>query len=425
MKLFVTIILALAIAVGVALISMDDPGYVVLTRDPYVVRLPLLLFAVFLFLGFMLLYLLFNLIAGIFRAPKRFGKWREQSNENSAQKNTMLGYAGLIEGNWEKAEGALLTKLEHNKTPLMNLLGAAYAAQQQGHLARRDQYLDEALQKNPKQAVAINLTRARLNYQAGEISESRNLLEDIRRSASKNVPAVRLLADVYNDLGDWSSLIALVPAMKKLKAFAPEDLEQREQNAYERMLSSPALLQGEQERPENTWNSLPSAKRKDPAVIANYVAQLVKGDRLNDAESMLRKALKKNYSSELMTIYGTVKSPELDNQIKLVESLGKKRGDDPALQLALARLFRFKKNWDKSQAQYAKVMEMGGGEEAYLEYASLLEQMGEQDSALVYMKKGVAQLVKSPESEPPQQGEIVAVEDGSAANVKDVMPAVR
>ena len=121
MKLILVIILTLAAAVGLGLMSLDDPGYIVLTRDPYVVRLPLLMFVLFIVIGFLLLYLLFNFIAGIFRAPKNFGKWREQSNQNAAQKHTMQGFAGLVEGNWSNAEQALLKKLDHNTTPLFEL----------------------------------------------------------------------------------------------------------------------------------------------------------------------------------------------------------------------------------------------------------------------------------------------------------------
>ena len=138
MKLVVTIVVTLVIAVGLALLSIEDPGYIVLSRDPYVIRMPLLLFALGVFLAFVVLYLLFNFIAGLFRAPAKFRNWRTHSNENAAHNYTMQGYAGLIEGNWASAETALLKKLSYNRTPMMNYLGAAYAAQQQGHLVKRN-----------------------------------------------------------------------------------------------------------------------------------------------------------------------------------------------------------------------------------------------------------------------------------------------
>ena len=120
MKLLITIIIALIVSVGLGMLAVDDPGYVVLTRAPWVIRLPLLLFICIIFLTFVLLYLLLNFVASLFRAPEKYRKWRIQNKENSAQQHTMQGYAYLIEGNWPRAESALLNELEYNKTPLMN-----------------------------------------------------------------------------------------------------------------------------------------------------------------------------------------------------------------------------------------------------------------------------------------------------------------
>ncbi len=434
MKIVITIIIALAVAVGLALVSMDDPGYVVFSKDPYVVRLPLLLFVLLLSLGFALLYLLFNFIVGLFRAPKRYRQWRNQSNENNAHKHTMAGYAGLIEGNWAKAEQALLKKLEYNKTPMMNYLGAAYAAQQQGHTAQRNKYFDDALKKHPRHQLAINLTRARLLYKAGEIAESRKHLENLRKSVPRNVPVARLLADAYQALGDWSSLVDLVPALKKLNAFPEQEMSHIERLAYDNLISSPALLQGEPDRPATTWKSLPSVKRKNPQMIASYVNQLIKAGKFKEAEKDLRTALNRKFDAELMYLYGRVKSPFLEYQIQLVESISKKQkqySDHPDLLLTLARLYRYNNEYEKSKQYFKQSISAGGRYDAFMDLGSLLEQIGDKDGALFYIKKGVEAIATESDNHPvAAQGEIVFLQDGSSAvgsgsGVRDVMPVVR
>ena len=438
MKIVITIIIALAVAVGLALAAMDDPGYVVFSKEPYVVRLPLLLFVLLLALGFVLLYLLFNFIVGLFRAPKRYRQWQNQSNENNAHKHTMAGYAGLIEGNWAKAEQALLKKLEHNKTPLMNYLGAAYAAQQQGHTAQRNKYLDDALKKHPRHQLAINLTRARLLYKAGEIAESRNYLENLRKSVPRNVPAARLLADAYQALGDWSSLVDLVPALKKLNAFPEEEISHKERLAYDNLISSPALLHdefhGEPDRPATIWKSLPSAKRKNPQMIASYVNQLIKAGKFKEAEKDLRSALNRKFDAELMYLYGRVESPFLEYQIQLVESISKKQkqySSHPDLLLTLARLYRYNNEYEKSKQYFKQSISAGGRHEAFMDLGSLLEQIGDKDGALFYIKKGVKAIATGSDNHPiANQGEIVFLQDGSGvdgsgAGGRDVMPVVR
>ena len=419
MKLLLVIILTLVAAVGLGLMSLDDPGYVVLTRDPYVVRLPLLMFVLLLVVGFLLFYLLFNFIAGIFRAPKKYRKWREQSNQNAAQKHTMQGFAGLIEGNWSNAERSLLKKLDHNSTPLLNFLGAAYAAQQQAHLPKRNRYLDEALAKHPDQFTAITLTRARLHFQAGEMTEARDCLESIRKSSPKNAPAVKLLGEVYESLGDWDSLTQLLPVARRLKLFPEQELIQREQSAYAGLLSSPALLQGESDRPANTWDTLPRAKKSNPVVIESYVKQLVNLGDTKQAETILRRALNKSYSSGLIHLYGTVHSPFVEYQIQLAGAFLKKHGDDPSLLLCLARLHRYNDNFEKSVGLFKDALKAGAAEEAYVDLASLLEHMGQTDTALHFYKKSIEAMTANDNV----KGELVVLESDEQNSA--AMPVVR
>ena len=389
-------------AIGLGLLAIDDPGYVVLTREPYVIRLPLLLFVGILFVSFVSLYLFFNFLVGFFRAPKRYRAWRTQSHRSSAQQHTMQGYAGLIEGDWSKAETALMKKLEYNNSPLLNYLGAAYAAHQQGDLDRRNSYLDQALSKHPANALAINLTRARLLFKGGEFSASRDYLETLRKSSPRNVPVARLLADVYKELGDWNSLTKLIPDLKKMKAFSEQEINTREQIAYTNLIASPALLQGE----AATWKSIPAWRKKDPEILSIYVQQLLNEDRLNDAEKELRAALNRKFDPELINLYGKINGPYLEYQIQLAESLVEKHGSSAELQLCLARLYRFNNEYARSRDQFKKAIDMGVDDEAYLDLSSLLEQMGEIDAALFFFKKGVAGQLQ-PNSDKKEAGQMV------------------
>ena len=416
MRLFITIIVALIVSVGLGVLAVDDPGYVVLTRAPWVVRLPLLLFIGILFLVFVLLYLLFNFIASLSRAPQKYRKWKIRSQQNSAQQHTMQGYAWLIEGNWPKAEAALLNKLEFSKTPLMNYLGAAYASQQQGLPERRNHYLDEALARHPSHELAINLTRARLLYHSGEVVECRDHLEKLRAVSPGNVAVARLLADVYRELEDWDALTRLTGSLKKLQAFPEEETKNRERHAFERLLSSPALLQGESDRPARVWKSLPAKKRKDPDMVVSYVKQLIKTDRLKEAEKELRIALNRGLDRKLINLYGKVRSPYVNYQIELIESFIKKHDNDPDLLLALARLYRYEKNYAKARDLYRQSIQAGAPGEACIDLASLLEQMGETDAALFFFKKGAAGLLSdAPDSrDAATKGEMLLTADNPA-----------
>ena len=287
--------------------------------------------------------------------------------------------------------------------------------------------MDDALVKHPDQFTAITLTRARLHFQAGEMSESRNCLESIRKSSPKNAPAVKLLSQVYENLGDWDSLTKLLPVARRLKLYPEQELTNREQAAYAGLLSSPALLQGDSDRPATTWDSLPKGKKKDPVIVTSYIKQLVLAGDTKQAEIVLRRALKKSYSSELIHLYGKVESPLVENQIKLAESFKKKHGDDPDLLLALARLYRLNSNFDQSAGLYKEAIKAGARDEVYTDLASLLEQMGETDSALHFYKKGMEAMKLDEDiivagKEIESQGELIALESDEQ---NFAMPVVR
>ena len=424
MKLFITILLSLAAAVGLGLLAIEDPGYVVLSRDPYVIRMPLLLFVLIVFVAFMLMYLLFNFIAGLVRAPANYRKWRKQANERSAGKHSMQGFAGLVEGNWSKAEYELLKKLDHNQTPLMNYLGAAYAAHQQGHFERRNRYLNDALVAYPKQHLAINLTRSRMLIQSGEFAEARICLEGERTASPKNVPLLRLLAGVYRSLEDWNALVSLAPTLKRLKAYPEEELVEREMQAYSGLLSSDALFQGHQGGHEGKWKSLPASVKKSPATVMAYASHLVKVGDHKEAETALRRALNRNYDSSLINLYGKVESPFVPYQIQLAESCLKKHGDDPELTLALARLYRMDDQLDKAREWFTNALEANPSAETLADLASLCEQMGDSEAALSFYRKSVE--LAAPETRSPvREGELMALDHQPDAAPREVIPATQ
>jgi len=431
-KLVISIILAIGVAIALAMYAQQDPGFVVLSREwggePYTIRLPLALFALFLLVAFVILYLLFNFIVSLFRAPKNIGKWRKGKKEVSAQQHTMRGFAGLIEGNWSHAEGQLLSKLDHNKASLMNYLGAAYAAQQQGQLARRNQHLDTALKMHPRQELAIKLTRARMQMQAGEWGDARDQLEYLRLSAPKNVAAARMLADTYREVGDWPALVKLMPSLGKLKAFPEEELKQREKLALEQHIESPALLQGDGSKVDETFKALPRKKKKDATAVASYARQLIRGGEGQRAETVLRRALNREWNPELVRLYGVTETKHVHDQIKLLESWGKKHVDDPDLMFAMARLYRRDNQLDQAKKLLVSVVSATGDSEATAELGDLLEQMGEHESALLTYKQGlkaltgagvVAAVVDTPAAD------LVALDDaGAVAGLDNTLPVV-
>ena len=423
MKLLVAIILALGLAIGLGMYAMEDPGYVILSREPYTVRMPMALLVLLLLVLFALLYLVLNFIVGLVRAPKRFRQWRTGKRELGAQQVTMKGFANLIEGDWREAEGNLLSSLEHNQTSLMNYLGAAYAAQQQGLIDRRNRHIEAALKAHPRQEVAIKLTRARMQMQSGEWGNARDQLEHVRLGAPRNLAAARLLADTYRHLGDWPSLVRLLPTLRKLKAFPEEELGRREAQALARHLEAPALLQGDGSRVDSTYKALPKRVREDPAAVAGYARQLIRGGEDGRAETVLRRTLNRGWNGELVRLYGTLATRNTADQVSLLKFWGKGREEDPDLLLALARLYWRENRLEQARDLMAQVVAETGDAEAVAALGDLLEQMGESESALATYRQGFRALAGDGAAGEEPAGSLVplgAAQDGE--DTRNVLP---
>jgi len=422
-KLLILVIIALAGAIALGMYALEDPGYVVFSvpfgGQDYNVSMPFALFVLFLLITFAALYLFFNFLAGVFRAPAKLAKWRKERKETSAQQHTMKGFAGLIEGDWEGAEGNLMARIDHNNASLMNYLGAAYAAQQQGQVERRNQHLEEALKKHPKQALAIKLTRARMQIQAGEWGEARDQLECLRSSAPKNVSVTRLLADVYRQSGDWSALVHLMPVLGKQKAFPPEELAAREKQALSHHLQAPVLLQDNGTHLEKAFKALPRKAKKDATAIASYARQLMRAGEGQRAETVMRKALNRQWNPELIRLYGMAETSHPKDQLKLLEIWSKAHEEEPALWMALARLYRRTEEPEKARKFYGKVISVTNDSEAINELGDLLEDLGDREDALLTYKQGMKRLSESGSgSAPPilsSEGQLVVLDAPTAS----------
>ena len=385
MKLLILILVALGVAIAAAqLVSTTGPGYVLLSLKSWTVELSLTLFVAIIVGAFILLYLALRLLAGLWKTPKKVGNWRQDRLKTKASRAQTHGMMELIEGNWPKAEKRLLRHLDHTDKPLLNYIGAAHAAQEQGDLNKRDAYLAKAMENEPDQRLAIGLTQAKLQYQTGQLAESRKTLQDLRAQAPKNKRILSLLIRVCQELQDSRGLMEILPAAQKLGVLPADDLDRIKHDAGRRLLTA--------DNPEalpTVWESFTREFKKDPKLIAAYAEQLIQKGEMDQCEALLRKALKQRWDSDLVHLYGQVHATDAAKQLKTAEKWTEQHGDDPHLLLSLARICIANELWGKARSYLETSIAKHGPAEAYQELGRLLEQLGEPQKALSYYRKGL------------------------------------
>ena len=416
MKLIILLLIAFGAAIGLASIAKDANGYVRIHIDPYTLEANIWVFLLGAIAVFILMYLLFRLLSWIFGTKKRVGNWKQRKDEVSAGKSMQKGYVDLIEGKWDSAEKRLIAKVDKSPAPVLNYLAAAHAAQQNGEPGRRDEYLKKAYDKDPSSKVAVDLTQARMQFEAGDLDEAKNTLTRLVFHVPKNEQVQRMLLAVNREREDYTSVLQQLPKLKKLPNFSGEEAFATECEACTNLLES-AREKGIDEV-DKFWNSLTRKQKQTPELVDQYAYELLEAGEDDQCEQLLRKTLRKNWNTDLAYTYGLVQN-DAPRQLRLAEDWLNNQPQDPNLLLTLGRLAFRSEAWDKAKNYYQQAITAGASQEANRELGQLLENLGESDKALEYYRSGLEKVLPAPKTSPIDD-HIVDVEE--AQQDESVMP---
>lgn len=386
MKWLFTAILVLLGAVIIAVIARHDPGYLVINYQDWVIETSAVLAIVVILLLFSGLYLLLRLYINTRRMPQFLRHWRRRRRSERANTALKNGLLELAKGDWHKAEKLLLKHVDNTDMPLLNYLTAARVAQKQGNDQRRDYYLQQAYKVMPGADVAIGLTQAELQLKQGQLEQALATLTHLRQQAPRNATVLKLLLRLYVELHDWERLLELLPSALRYKV-----VERDEGSRLERMAQT-ALLQNasaDLKHLQETWHRIAKAGRHDSSVLNAYLLGLVRHNMGAEAETLINQALDREWSAELVKLYGLLEGADVNRQIRYAEAWLTHRRHDPVLLLTLGRLCRRNKLWAQARQYLDASLAVEQRTETFTELARLYELQGETDKALKYYRKGV------------------------------------
>lgn len=401
MRYLMIFLLVLVASVALALFVLKDPGYVLVSYQGYTIETTLSLAVVILLGVFLLLSWLLRLGGGIWHIPARMQAWKRQRQQERARKGLYKGLLALAEGRWKQAERSLTRRVRSSEMPLLNYLAAARAAQQQGDTERRDHYLYMAYNSTPTATLAIALTQAELQLAAGQMEQSLATLTNLDGRQGKHDYACRLLLQIYRDLRDWKHLHALLPELRKRGIVPEPELRELEKQVYGHMMQQAAQEQDIHEL-HRLWRALPRPLQEDAALLANYVHALIELEAAEDAEPLLRHALRRNWSDELVALYGLVEDSNTAKQLSRAEGWLRDHGKDSVLHLALARISMRNRLWGKARIYYETSIEGCPRVEAYHELGTLLEQHLHDKDAATECYRQAATLAEKLQGEAPR-----------------------
>jgi HemY protein len=384
--LFVLAILFLVIAVTLA--AIENPGYVLIARSPWSIEMPLTLFVPLLVATFFVAYGAFYGLLRLARIPHDVSRWRLRRQTRHARSALAQGIIKLVEGDFAAAEAEFVAGLRYGELPLLNHLAAAYCAQEQGLIEKRDEYLANAQRSAPQHAFAVGMMQARLQQTKHQNEQALATLTELRQLQPRNRFLLRLLVQVFQELRDWTGLIELVPELRNQNALPGAEIDAIELRAHRELLQL-TLPSGSRDILMRAWGAVPKPLRRQPSLLAVYAHQLIQQNEMQEAESVLRAALDEEWDSELAGLYGQVYGEHPGEQLAHAESWLVSHPDDAGLYLACGRLALRATDTAKARSYCEKAIALNGPIDAYRELGSLLERLGEKDKALTIYRRGV------------------------------------
>lgn len=384
MKLGILIILGLAAGAFGAHFLMQDVGYVLINMRGYAVEMSV----PGLILSLAALYIAARIVIRLIRAPRKLGQAAGAYRSRRARRQFTRGLVAIAEGDSARGERLLTRGARRSETPLLNYLAAARAAQAQGADQRRDNWLLLAREEEPEAELAVLLTQSELQIERGQYDQAIRALNRAGESAPNHARRLLLLARAYRATGDWNGLRDLLPRLIKSKAIAGADLEtlQREMCAA---LMAQAASDGDGTRVDEIWNTLPRQIRANPRVFATYTRAAARCGGHDKLEKAVRKVLKTTWDEELVEIFGDLETSRPAAHLAHLEAWLARRGDDPALLLAAAKLCIQNQLWGKARSYLESSLALRPIAEGYRVYGQLLEKMGEPDAAAEAFRLGL------------------------------------
>lgn len=405
-KLLFLLVIMMAVGGVLGLLMRQDSGYVLIAYNGTTIETSLWVLVAAIIVALFVLGWVKKILFIALRPSSSLSKITDNFAHKRASKNTIRGMLELVGGNWRKAEKLLTNSAENVSYPLINYIGAAYAASEQEEHERSKALLRTAHQSTPEAEFAIGFAQSQIQIRQKHYEGALASLLRLQKLKPKHRQILKMLVAVYTKLKDWDALLSLTPTLKKEGIFDEENMLEIERNAFLALLEKIKFRNklGESNKAlvsdvESLWNKLDSLSQDD-YMRKLYAQTLITFKDEEKAESFIRHSLNKVWSDELIYEYGNLRELNGNKLLANCENWLKKEPRSANLYLVCGRLSQSLRLWGKAKDYYENAFNLDSHNEAMAELSRLLKAMGDtkasQDIVMVSMNQASERLKPLP-----------------------------
>lgn len=382
-KLLFLLVIMMALGGVLGLLMRQDSGYVLLAYNGVTVETSLWVWVVGMIITLFVLSWIKRILFITLRPSNSLAKVTGNLSQKRASRNTIRGMLELVGGNWNKAEKLLTNSAEKVPYPLINYIGAAYAASEQDENDRSKALLRSAHKSTPEAEFAIGFAQSQIQIKQGHYEGALASLLRLQKLKPKHRQTLKMLVTVYTRLKDWDALLTLTPTLKKDGIFDSDNMLELERNAFLALLDKikfrNKLGQNSKElvaEVEKLWNKLDTLSQDD-RMRQLYAQTLIHFGDDDKAETFIRLSLNQTWSENLIYEYGNVQQNNAKRRLSQCEQWIKKQPASANLYLVCGRLSQSLMLWGKARDYYEQALLLDTQSEALAELSRLLKALGD------------------------------------------------
>jgi len=379
--LFWFLLLAIA-AVVAALAARLNAGYALLVSPPYRIELSLNLLLILMVGGFAALYFGLRMIVRTMQMPAQVRAWRVSQKKARARQKFDAAIVALLEGRYARAQQQAQEALALPHSSGLAALVAARAAIDMREFDAADEYLSRA-ETNVRSLDVPRLTlSAEIALEQGQPQEALRILEALKREAGMHTAALRLELRATQAARRFADIPPLVDQLVKRGVF---DAAQGEQVRIAALREQLRALAQDATGLRDTWDRLPDSTRTQPQIARAAALSFLQlgGDR--EAGEIVARSLEREWSSELVELYGDCRLPDATRQIQQAERWLNGHNQDAVLLRALGTLCERQQLWGKAQTYLEASLAVENHWRTHLALGDMLGRLGKSDEANTHL----------------------------------------